>query len=229
MVFIYRSFLILLVAGIAWFSFLKHVEARDRQTRVQDLAECFQRREFDHHQPPEAVQGHFWRALASLHEFQQAERDLGWWRKQDISVNWYITEALRGLGTNDEEASLISRALENAHFELQRHGILANEESREKLKRGQPPIASEGLFSGDPLVIGYLLSPVLVPDARNHPGNFVLQPATVFALQQDVPDSSTLNMTHQFHTAGVVPAAVLEEITRKLTPDRASDPEAKND
>ena len=228
-VFIYRSFLILLVAGITWFSYLKHVEARDRKTRVQDLAECFQRREFASTQPPPAVQTHFWQALAYLDEAQRAERSLGWWRKKDISVNWYLNEALKGLEATDGEASLISRALENAYFEVQRHGVLVSQEGRDQLKQGQPPDTTVGLFSGDPLVIGFLVSPVLVPQLRNHPGNFVLQSATVFALQQDVPDSSTLNLARQFYSAGLVPTPVIEEMTRKLAPPRDPEPEEKND
>jgi len=227
--FIYRSFLILIVVAITWVSILKHTESRDRTIRVQDLQDCFQRREFAPTQPPAAVQAHFLQTLVRLHEADQIERSLGWWRNKEISLHWYIQEALKSLEASPEENSLIGQALQNAYFELQKHDALALAESREELKRGRLPKCTEGLFAGDPLVIGFLVSPVIVPQVRNHPANFVLQPATVWALQQDVPDPSSLGLVRQFKAAGIVPEAVLKDLTERLAPPPNPAAAKKND
>lgn len=229
MAFLYRSFLIAFVVGISWFSWLKHTEKRDRTIRIQDLRECFQRREFAPNQPPEPVRTHFLQALVKLHESQQAERSLGWWRTKDVSSDWYVHEALQGLDATDSEISLIGLALQNAYFELQRQDALALQESRDLLRRGQPPLCTRGLFAGDTLVIGYQLSPVVIPDLRNHPANFILQPATVWALQQDVLESSNLALIRQWHRAGLLSDAVLADLTTMLSPAPKSDTAQKND
>lgn len=229
MAFLYRTVLILLIAGISWFSYVKHVETREREVRLQDLRECFQRREFAPTQPPQAVHTRFLQALVRLHEAQQAERSLGWWRNKEISLNWYIDESLKELEASPDEASLIARALQNAYFELQRQDALALAESRERLKLGQPPVCTEGIFAGDPLVIGFQLSPVVLPHLRNHPANFVLQPATVWALQQDVIEAPTLGLVRQFHSAGLVPDDVFKDLTERLAPRPATSTAKKND
>jgi len=214
--FIFRSFLLVVVVAITWFSYLKHVESRDRALRVQDLRDCFQRREFASSQPPQAVQNHFWQALVRLYEAQQAERSLGWWRNKEIGLGWYVEEALKDLEASPGEASLIGSALQTAYFELLRHDALALAESRDHLLRGRAPLCADGIFAGEPLVIGFQLSPVVIPHLRNHPGNFVLQPATVWALQQDIVESANLSLVRRFRSAGLVPEHVVTTLTKEL-------------
>jgi hypothetical protein len=225
--FFYRSILILVVAGITWFSYQKHTEARDRATRVQDLLDCFHRRELAPAQPPQEVQRHFMQALVRLHECQQAERSLGWWKSKEISLNWYIDEGLKSLEAGPEESQLIGRALQNAYFELQRHDALALAESRERLKQGHPPLCTVGPFAGDPLLIGFQLSPAVLPQLRNHPANFIFQPATVWALQQDVIEPSNLGLVKQFYAAGLISEPVFQELIERVSPPRPTPSTAK--
>jgi hypothetical protein len=227
--FFYRSIFVLVVAAITWFSYVKHIEGRDRTTRVQDLRDCFERRDFSPGQPSKAVQTGFLQAVARLHEAQMAERSLGWWKTKDISLNWYIDEGLKELEASQEESSLIGRALQNAYFELQRQDALALSESREKLKTGTIPQATEGLFAGEALVIGYQLSPVVLPQLRNHPGNFVIQPATVWALQQDLIETSALSAVREFVTAGVLPESAYTTLRNQLIPPTPASTAQKND
>jgi hypothetical protein len=226
---IYRTFLLLVVAGISIFSVLKHIEKRDRDMRVQDLSDCFQPREFAPGQPPQAVRTHFYQAIAHLHQAQLAERSLGWWRNKEITLDWYVREALKNADVGSEEASLIGTALQNAYYELQRHGTLAFTEGREQLSRGREPTATEGLFAGDPLVIGYLVSPVVLPQLGNHPANFILQPATAWALQQDVPDVSAIGHARRFESAGILPASAVQELREKVNPAPRATVGKKND
>ena len=229
MAFLYRTFFVLVLAAITWFSYLKHIEGRDRATRVQDLRDCFERRDFSPGQPSTQAQTRFLQAVARLHEAQLAERSLGWWKTKDISLNWYIDEGLKGLDASKEEMSLIGRALQNAYFELQRQDALALSESRDQLKEGKIPKATEGLFAGDPLVIGYQLSPVVLPQLRNHPGNFVIQPAPVWALQQDLVETSQLGAVREFVTAGVLPESAFTELRNLLIPPTPASTAQKND
>jgi|GEM_PF-1827316 len=225
----YRIFLGLLVAGITWFSILKHVEQRDRTIRVEDLRQCFQRREFAPTQPPQRVRENFFRAIARLHEAQIAERSLGWWRNQEVNTDWYVHEALNEAGGSRDEAHLIGTALQNAYHEVRRQGTLALTEGRARLSSGREPISTEGLFAGDPLVIGHRISPVIVPELRNHPANFVLQPSTAWALQQDVLDSSIVGLARQFQNAGLLPAEVVERLREQLNRQQDVPPAEKND
>lgn len=229
MAFLYRTVFILVVAGITWFSYLKHTEGRDRAIRVQDLRDCFDRRDFAPGQPSKQVQTRFLHAVARLHEAQLAERSLGWWKTNDISLNWYIDEGLKGLEASKEELSLIGRALQNAYFELQRQDALALSESRDHLKAGKLPLATQGLFAGDPFLIGNLLSPVVLPQLRNHPGNFILQPAPVWALQQDLIETSQLGTVREFVTAGVLPESAFTELRNQLIPPTPASTAQKND
>jgi len=227
--FIYRTFLVLVVVTISWFSYQKHVESRDRSIRVQDLRDCFQRREFAPTQPPAAVQAHFFQALVRLHEAMLAERSLGWWRNKEINLDWYIHEGLAELEANPEEASLIGRALQAAYYDLQRNDVLALSDSRESLLRGRPPHATHGIFDGDPLVIGFQISPVIIPHLRNHPANFVLQPAPVWALQQDIIDAGNLGLVRQFHNAGLIPDPLFQALNNQFRRPSTAQNADKND
>lgn len=218
-----------MVAAITWFSYIKHVEDRDRTIRVQDLRDCFERRDFTPGQPPKEVQTHFLQAVARLHEAQLAERALGWWKNKEISLNWYIDEGLKELDASKEEKALIGRALQQAYFELQRQDALALSESREQLKSGRIPKATQGLFAGDSLVIGSQLSPVVLPQLRNHPGNFVIQPAPVWALQQDLIETVQLGAVREFVTAGVLPESAYTELRHRLIPPAPASATQKND
>lgn len=225
----YRTFLLLVVAGISIFSVLKHNEKRDRTMRVQDLSDCFEPREFAPGQPLPPVRTRFYQAILHLHQALLAERSLGWWRDKEITLDWYVREALQNADVTSEEASLIGTALQNAYFELQRHGTLAMTEGREQLARGREPVATEGLFAGDPLVIGYLVSPVVLPQLGNHPANFILQPATAWALQQDVPDESAIGHARRFQSAGILPESVVQQLREKVNPAPHATVGKKND
>ena len=85
-----------MVAGIVWFSMHKHAEERDRSVRVQNLRECFERREFASQAAPQRVRTHFFTALVRLDDALKAERVLGWLRHQELSVDWYVNQALEG-------------------------------------------------------------------------------------------------------------------------------------
>jgi len=227
--YIYRTFLILVVAGLAWFFYQKHTERTERDLRVQDLRDCFEPREFAASRPPADVQTHFLQALVRLHESQLAERSLGWWKTKDRGRTWYIDEGLKALDTGKAETELLSRALENAYIELQRQDALALQENRDLLAKGKLPAATQGLFAGDPLTIGFLISPAIVPELRNHPGNFIIQPATVWALQQDVIDSNSLGTLREFVNAGLVPETTLKALRDQISPPSPASTAEKND
>ena len=127
-----------MVAGIVWFSMHKHAEERDRSVRVQNLRECFERREFTAQAAPQRVRTHFFTALVRLDEALKAERVLGWLRHQEISVDWYVNQALEETADSSEEASMIGTALQNAYHEVRRHEILALPAERDR----PPPQAS---------------------------------------------------------------------------------------
>jgi len=227
--FLYRSFFILLVGAIAWYSYLKHVEGEDRSVRVREIQECFERRAFAPGQPSRLAQSQFLKALVRLHEADLAERSLGWWKTKDISQSWYLDEGLKALESSPEETALISRALQNAAVELQRHDAFALSENRAQLEKGLLPKAAEGLFAGEPLVIGFQLSPVVLPQLRNHPGNFVIQPAPVWALQQDLIEPSQLAAVREFVTAGILPESAHTELRQQLIPGSPASTAQKND
>lgn len=229
MTYIYRTFLILLVAGLAWFFYQKHAERTARDLRVQDLRDCFERREFSAALPPKDVETHFLQALVKLHESQLAERSLGWWKTKDRGLSWYIDEALKALEASKEETSLIARSLQNAYNELQNQDALALKENRELLTKGKLPAATLGHFAGDPLTIGFLVSPAIVPKLRNHPANFIIQPTTVWALQQDVIDSNSLGAVREFANAGIVPEATFKELRDQVSPPSSPRAAEKND
>ncbi|MFN0126374.1 MAG: hypothetical protein ACKV19_06790 [Verrucomicrobiales bacterium] len=171
----------------------------------------------------------FMQALVRLYESLDAERTLGWWRNKEISLDWYLEEAVKELDTNEKEASLIRRALQQAYFELQRHRQLVEPEQREAILNGKPPVCTQGNFVGEPLRIGYQLSPVMIPQLRNHPGNFVLQPATPWALQQDIVEQANFGVIRQFHAAGVLPDDVLADLSAKYLPKPPPPRAEKND
>jgi hypothetical protein len=226
---IYRTILVLMVAGIVWFSMHKHAEERDRSVRVQNLRECFERREFAAQAAPQRVRTHFFTALVRLDEALKAERVLGWLRHQEISVDWYVNQALEGSAGSSEEASMIGTALQNAYHEVRRHDILALPAERDRLLSGSEPTATAGLFAGDPLVFGYRVSPVIVPELRNHPANFILQPQTAWAMQQDIVDSSTVSIVRQFHTAGILSKPVFDRFLADYGPRQNQAVTTKND
>lgn len=229
MAFLYRSFLVLVIAAITWYSYLKHIEGRDRAARVQEIQDCLERRAFAPGQPPRLAQTQFLKTLVRLHEADLAERSLGWWKTKDISLSWYLEEGLKTLEASPEEAALISRALQNAAVELQRHDAFALSENRELLEKGELPKATDGLFAGDPLVIGFQLSPVVLPALRNHPGNFLIQPATVWALQQDLIEPSQLAAVREFVAAGILPESAHTELREQLIPATPASTAQKND
>ena len=229
MTYIYRTFLILVVAGLAWFFYQKHVERTQRDLRVQDLRDCFERREFAANRSPKDVQTHFLRALVLLHEAQLAERSLGWWKTKDKSSGWYIEEGLKSLDAGREEIDLISRSLQNAYNDLKNHDGFALEENRERLAKGILPAATQGLFAGDPLTFGFLVSPAILPELRNHPGNFIIQPTTVWALQQDVIDSTGLGTVREFVNAGLIPETTFKGLRDVVSPPSPARTAEKND
>ncbi len=229
MTFIYRTFLIGLLGAIVWYSYVKHIESRDRSVRVQDLRDCFERRSFAPGVPPQNVQKSFMQALVRLHESMLSERTLGWWRNKEITLEWYLEAAIAGLEANDTEASLIRRALQQAYYELQRQDQLEDYDLREKIRGGKPPVCTQGNFVGDALVVGFHVSPVIVPQLRNHPGNFVLQPATVWALQQDIVEKTDFGMIREFHNAGLLPNDFVEALTEQHFPKKRQSGDEKND
>lgn len=204
MIRIFQFLALLSVAALIYISYAKKEETDARALRVKELAECFHREDFHRHASPKTVQKAFLRAIYLLHQNVKEEPPPRMWQDVRPDVHWYLDEALKDFPAPDNELSLIKSSLLNALSDAQRLGLLSDPVSRDQLAKGELPLIASGPFEGEPLRIGWHISPVLIPEVVNHMANFVLQPALAWGVQQDRMDDTSFATAKRFYAAGVL-------------------------
>lgn len=192
------------VAAIVWFSWQRSQEESARALRVRALAECFHSADFEPRSPLENVQSNFFRALAQLHQNVLEEPPPGFWRQTKPDASWYLDEALASLEVPNPERILIKTGMMNGYDDARAAGAFEQSAGREAMAAGREPPITKGSFAGEPLRIGWRVSPVLVPEIVNHPANFKLMPALAWGLQQERMDDTSAASAHELFKAGIL-------------------------
>lgn len=203
---------LLTLAAIVYVSWrIKDMED-SRAQRVAALADCFNRPDFSPKSPRRAARSSFLRALSTLHKNLAQEPEETWYNNFRADAQWYLDQATAHLEINDTERTLIHNAILHAYSDARQFGVLSTSDGRQALAAGDEPRIPGGMFTGEPLRIGYRLSPVLAPEVINHPANFVLQPALAWGLQQDRLDQAGISAAQEFQRAGILSASGWETV-----------------
>ena len=205
-----RSWKILLavvVVAIIWFSWQKAQEESERGRRVRALADCFNQADYKPRSPRENVRANFFKALAQLHQNVADEPAADFLHRGKHDTTWYLDEALDPIPLPDPERLLLKNAIVNGYADARAAGAFDQAAGREAMAAGREPIITKGSFAGEPLRIGWRVSPVLIPEIINHPANFKLMPAVAWGLQQERIDDASVSAARELHQAGILSLA----------------------
>ena len=122
-----------------------------------------------------ASEGSFFRIVGLMHE---AER-------HHYSVADTVKAACSGSGVSPGEARMISEMLIENHRVAQQLGVYDDLSNMLRMERGEAPISRAKGWENEPLCMGYVLSPVIAPEASWSLANLVLMPKGMRDMQTD--------------------------------------------
>jgi hypothetical protein len=204
---------LLLAVYVAW---ERHSTNSARRVRVRQLAGMLERSDFEVKLPPAIVHGEFFKALALLHASAQPEPPGLFFSGQSKTADWYLTEALTEAGyapeDHDRERRLLIASFQEALADCQSAGVFEDSGNIAGLQEGRSPTLMKGPFAGERWKVGFRISPVAAVEVQNHPANFKLLPATVWALQPDRLDQPAMEVARDFRDARIIQPAVMRRI-----------------
>jgi hypothetical protein len=183
-----------------------------RRVRVKQLASLLERSDFDVKLPPAIVHGEFFKALALLHASAQPEPPGLFFSGQSKTAEWYLTEALTEAGYTDLEQRLLIESFQEALADCDSAGVFGDSGNVANLEEGRSPTLMKGPFAGERWKVGFRVSPVAAVEVQNHPANFKLLPATVWALQPDRLDPQAMDVARDFRDARILDPAIMRRI-----------------
>ena len=128
-----------------------------------------------------------------------------------------VRGALAGSGLPAGQAKMtIDSLLDNYHAAKQL-GVFEATTNILRLERGEPPICSAKGWDGELLVPGYVISPLLAPEAAYALPNVVLMPKTVRDLQNEQPAGITPEIAKKWLSEHLILPASHAAITAALT------------
>jgi hypothetical protein len=202
------------LAAIVWYSWKKSRIETDRALRVRMLAGYVNRDEFKQRAQPDTVQASFFKILAQMHQNAADEPPPGFMNRTPHDAAWYLDEALRSLDFPEPERLLLKSNFLNSYSDARLAGAFDQSDSREALAAGRGPTISRGTFAGEPLRVGWRVSPVLVPELLNHPANFKLMPGIAWSLQQERIDDASYGAAREIFGGGVLSTPGWEAVQR---------------
>lgn len=183
-----------------------------RRVRVRQLASLLERSDFDVKLPPAIVHGEFFKTLALLHTSAQPEPSGLFFSGQSKTAEWYLTEALTAAGYADVEQRLLVESFQEALADCEAAGVFDDTGNIAGLEEGRSPTLMKGPFAGERWKVGFRISPVAAIEVQNHPANFKLLPATVWALQPDRLDQPAMQVARDFRDARLLEPVAMRRI-----------------
>jgi hypothetical protein len=200
---------IIAVLVAAYATWEKRNSDHQQRSRVRQLAALLKREDFQVNTPPEVMQQNFFKLLAMLHVLDRPERGHFLAFSQPRDTRWYLDEAAALNEFDEAEARLIADSIQEAMAECATTGVFEDPGNLEVMEQGKPATLVKGPFAGEKFRIGFRVTPVAAAEVLNHPANFVLLPATVWALQPDKLGQTSMSFVHDLRDAHLLePAAV---------------------
>jgi hypothetical protein len=209
---LWKVFFVIALLVALYITWERHSTNSARRVRVRQLAGLLERSDFDVKLPPGIVHGEFYKALALLHTSAQPEPAGLFFSGQSKTAEWYLTEALNTAGYSDLERRLLTESFQEALADCEAAGVFEDSGNIAGLQEGRSPTLMKGPFTGERWKVGFRISPVAAVEVQNHPANFKLLPATVWALQPDRLDPQAMQTARDFRNAGVLDPKVMRRI-----------------
>ncbi|MCB1210156.1 MAG: hypothetical protein KDK97_12550 [Verrucomicrobiales bacterium] len=130
----------------------------------------------------------FYQILYQSHTAKEEVTDLG----------AMLREAATIAGATANEAGAIATSIEQNLAMARQLGVFEDITNLLRMERGEPPIAKAAGWEGEPLAIGHLIPPVLVPSLVRSLPNMVLEPQIVRDFQGDEITPEMLPTVRQF-------------------------------
>ncbi len=186
----------------AWLG--KRNAEQQRLARGQEMADFFARQTLDFKDDSAVVEKNFFRALSFAHQYHDPKPPLHIGTPPDNGWRPLLEKTLTERSYDQDEIGLIVDSLEKGLAVCSQYRIWDDPASIDSLDGGTSPTIESGTFAGERLRIAYRISPVIAPQARNHPANFRLVPASVWALQPDRLDLDSYRFSDRLHAARIL-------------------------
>jgi hypothetical protein len=126
--------------------------------------------------------------------------------------------ALAGAGAN-EAAAIVEALMDNYQRALDL-GVFGDPANILRMERGERPVAAAAGWEGEPLTVGYKISPLLGPELGSAIPNMVVMPEAARNLQTDLcpPDAELL--VNQWLAAGLISAECVNAVRQKVQDDK---------
>jgi hypothetical protein len=136
----------------------------------------------------------FFRILGLMHEAEHHK----------YSVADTVKLATSGSGSGPGEARLIADMLLENHRLARQLGVYDDLSNMLRMERGEAPISQAKGWENEPLCIGYILSPVIAPEASRSFVNMVLMPKGICDMQTDDLTGITPELAKKWLTERII-------------------------
>ena len=128
-----------------------------------------------------------------------------------------VRGALSGSGLPPGQAKMVIDSLLDNYHAAKQLGVFEVTANLLRLERGEPPLCSAKGWDGELLVPGYVISPLLAPEAAYALPNVVMMPKTVRDLQNEQPAGLTTDIARKWLLEHLILPASQAAINAALT------------
>ena len=188
-------FLLMVFTGLG-FWFKNHSEKNAFKRSASELADLIAFTEDTLPRNDDEAEQRFIRAVTLLHDAGEREIDSGELLDAAFEYN--------GISRDGAEASLVKESLFDSLGSANKLGIF-NPESIWDLQDGQPVEIAEGPYKGEDIAVARIVLPEIGAGARYFPGNMLIVPASVAAINRDLElTEKVLNASIKLANANII-------------------------